>query len=916
LGKFAGSNAKLVGHRRVPAAPTVGAHPAAFPLRILILEDAPADAELMIHELRKAGWAVQWHRVHTKDSFIAKLGPPPEVILADYAVPGFGAVQALELLHARGLSVPLIVVTGSLPDEAAVECMKLGAADYLLKDRLARLPQAIVQALEKARERAEQERADRALRQSERLKDAIIKSSLDCLISIDQQETILELNPAGEQTFRYKRADVLGKPMPDLIVPPRLRAAHRRGFAHLLATGECPILGRRVEMAAVRSDGTEFPIELSITAAGSSEAPIFTAHIRDISERRSAENNIRRLNRVYAVLSGINSLIIRVKDRQLLFNEACRIAMEHGNFGIATIGLFDPQTLKVSPVAWAGIDAEVAVNMNSSADPETPLGQGTIGRSIRERRPVFSNDMAVEPGVGSKRHDAIKRGYRSVIALPLMPEGAVVGVFTLFAKESNFFNDEEVKLLADLAGDVSFALENIAKAEQVSYLAYFDVLTGLPNRALFHERLAHQLRLAEQKGTSAAVILVDVKRLRHINESLGRHTGDALLRDIAGRFKTIWPDPDNVARIASDLFGGLLVEVRNVEDVAQFLEGPVTKVLSESFSIEGTEQSVSVVCGVALFPADGKDAESLFRSAEATLNKAKKAGERYLFYQPAMNARVAESLLLQSKLRRALDAGQFTLHCQPKIELASGQISGLEGLMRWNDPQTGLVPPAQFIPILEDTGMILEVGQWALSHALQAHEAWNAQGLQPPRVAVNVSAVQVRQKNFVDVVRRAIEGCNTTPHALDLEITESLIMEDIEVNIEKLRAIRGMGVNIAIDDFGTGYSSLGYLAKLPVNAVKIDRSFIMTMAESADSMSIVSTIISLAHSLKLKVIAEGVETEEQSRLLKLLKCDEIQGYLISRPLPPAEIADFIQRTRSPTQNIPATTPATPLESGA
>jgi PAS domain S-box-containing protein len=276
LRKAAGDKAKLAGQHEGSKGQIVRGASSIFPLRILVLEDAPADAELMIHELRKAGWEVQWRQTQTENAFVAGLDPPPEVILADYTVPGFGAPQALAVLNARELSIPLIVVTGSVTDEAAVECMKLGAADYLLKDRLARLPEAVAQALEKERLRREQERSDRTLRESERLKDAIIRSALDCLVSIDHEGRILEFNPAAEQTFGYKRADVLGKPMAELLIPPRMREAHRRGFDRLLTTGEGPILGKRVELSGMRADGSEFPIELTVTAAGSWDRPVLT----------------------------------------------------------------------------------------------------------------------------------------------------------------------------------------------------------------------------------------------------------------------------------------------------------------------------------------------------------------------------------------------------------------------------------------------------------------------------------------------------------------------------------------------------------------------------------------------------------------------------------------------------------------
>ena len=864
-----------------------------FSVRILVLEDTPSDAELVLHELRKAGWKPEWHLVHTKQAFIAQLDSVFDVILADYAVPGFGAPEALELLRERGSLVPLIVITGSITDEAAVECMRLGAADYLLKDRLARLPEAVAQAMDNARQRAEQEQADRALRESERLKDSIIRSSLDSIITIDQEERITEFNPAAEQTFGFNRADVIGKHMPDLIIPPALREAHRRGFERLMATGEGPILGKRLELTALRQDGTEFPIELTITATGSWQAPFFTAVIRDISDRRAAEERIRRLNRVYAVLSAVNTLIVRVRDRQTLFNEACRIAVEQGQFGIAMLGLFDPQTLEVKAAAWAGKHAEVAAGLDYSADPATPLGRGTIGLSIRERRPVFSNDMSTDPGSGSKRHAAVRRGFRSVISLPLMNDEAVLGVLMLMAKEKDFFNDEEVKLLAELAADISFAVKHISGIERLDYLAYYDPLTDLPNRTLFFDRLSQELNTAKEAGQNISLVLGDLRHLRLINESFGREMGDALLREIARRFRNAWPNSGLVGRIAADCLAGVMIHTNETADVACLLDGPINAAITAPFLIAGQELHFSMIFGIAAYPADGGDAETLFRNADAALNRAKKGGQHYLFYRPEINARVTENLVLANKLRRALEKEQFVLHYQPKLDAATDAISGVEALIRWHDPDVGLISPARFIPLLEDTGMILEVGRWAIKQALRDHLRWQSQLGNPPRVAVNVSTLQLRQVDFAQSIRQAIQESGIKVPCLDLEITESMLMEDIEGNIAKLSTVRDMGISIAIDDFGTGYSSLGYLAKLPVTALKIDRSFIMTMADRPDSMTIVSTVISLAHALNLKVVAEGVETEGQMRLLKLLRCDEVQGYLIGKPMPGDELLAFL-----------------------
>jgi len=285
----------------------------------------------------------------------------------------------------------------------------------------------------------------------------------------------------------------------------------------------------------------------------------------------------------------------------------------------------------------------------------------------------------------------------------------------------------------------------------------------------------------------------------------------------------------------------------------------------------------------------------LFSCAEAALRQAKGSRDHYLFYAPRMNAFVAERLKLESKLQQALERDEFVLFYQPKVDLSTGRVVGLEALMRWNDPGTGLVPPMLFIPLLEETGMIVEVGAWAMQRAVSQYAAWQAAGLQPPPIAVNVSAVQLKRKDFVASVQQAIAIAGKPDHGLDIEITESMIMEDIEASIEKLKLIREFGVGVSIDDFGTGHSSLRYLTRLPISALKIDRAFIQHMATNPDDVAIISTIITLARNLNLKVIAEGVETEEQSKFLRLLKCDEYQGYLFSKPVPAEQVPALLAR---------------------
>jgi len=558
------------------------------------------------------------------------------------------------------------------------------------------------------------------------------------------------------------------------------------------------------------------------------------------------------------------------------------------------------------PVAQAGLPVDLGAGGNSVNRPVGLVPGGPAEVALRERRPAFDNDIDANPDFWngkmgpdtlSVRRAAIRLGANSVIVLPLFVERQTFGVLTLYAPERNFFDDEEIKLLTELAGDISFGLEYIAKEEKADYLAYYDPLTGLPNRSLFSERLSQQLHTRADSPELVAVALMDVERLRLVNDSLGRQAGDDVLRLIARRLEsnvamTHWSNP---ARVVGDSFGVIIRGARDASELAQLIEQGLKACFGVPFVIEGKEIRLDARARVSAYPSDGSTAESLLRNAESALRNAKRTTERFVFYAPEINAQAAEFLLVETKLHKAIELEQFVLHYQPKFDAATGKTTGVEALIRWNDPDTGMVPPLQFIHILEETGMIFEVGRWALRQGLADQQRWRGKGLTVPRVAVNVSAQQLRDQHFVQDVQLALASQEGLMPALELEITESLLMEDIERNIERLKTLRDLGVTIAIDDFGTGYSSLNYLARLPMDTLKVDRSFVLGMIESPVNRTIVSTIISLAHSLGLKVIAEGVETEEQLNLLRLLKCDEVQGFLLSRPVAFDKIPSFLGR---------------------
>jgi diguanylate cyclase (GGDEF)-like protein len=615
----------------------------------------------------------------------------------------------------------------------------------------------------------------------------------------------------------------------------------------------------------------------------------------EVAERRRAEENVERLNRVYTVLSKINALVVRFEDRQDLFKQACRIAVEDGQFGMAWIGVPDQETLEVSTVAFAGMDVS---ELRSAAPPSSPIGLVQTDRAIREKRLVFCNNIALEPSFGDEeKRAALRLGVSSMAVLPFIVGEVVVGNLTLFAKESDFFNNKELLLLTELAGDISFALDHIEKEERLNYLAYYDITTGLPNRVLFHDRLSQYLLAASKNKTILALLGVEIDQFQVVNDTLGRHAGDSLLKQVAERLRDAGLAANHLAHIGAGVFTVLLDHLQKEADVAHTLERRINDSLQRPFVVEGTELHVSTRAGIALYPADGADADALLRKATAALGQAKLAGESYRFYTPEINARVAENLSLETKLRQAVQNEEFVLHYQPKVELKNGLIVGVEALIRWQSPELGLIPPLKLFPLLEETGIILEVGAWVLRQAVLDYRRWMEMGLAAPRIAVNVSVSQLRQIGFVDALREAIddEGMAT---GIDLEITESLIMDDVQEDITKLRTVRDMGMNVAIDDFGTGYSSIAYLAKLPVQAIKIDRAFVASMLADPNAMLLVETMISLAQSLGLKVIAEGVENEEQAMMLRLLSCDEMQGDFFSPAVPAEHIERMLREERA------------------
>ena len=443
-----------------------------------------------------------------------------------------------------------------------------------------------------------------------------------------------------------------------------------------------------------------------------------------------------------------------------------------------------------------------------------------------------------------------------------------------------------------------YSIERKRYQVELEHQANYDALTGLPNRSLLHDRL-RQAVYGQRAPRNLAVVFMDLDHFKLINDSLGHGTGDRLLKGMAERLRAVLREGDTLGRVGGDEFILILNDQANEEAVFRTMQRIAAKV-AEPIVIDGKELYVTGSAGISLFPQDGRDVETLLRNADAAMYRAKEHGRaNFQFYTSEMNERVSDRLALESALRRALERREFALHFQQMVDLRSGEITGAEALVRWSHPEWGLVRPARFIPIAEETGLIVALGEWVVHEAARQARAWRDAGLDPGIVSVNLSARQFRQEGLVRTVSRILEDTGLDPAALEMELTESMVMHNVESAIATLQGLKSLGVRLSVDDFGTGYSSLAYLKDLPIDTLKIDRSFVRDIGTGADAEDgiLAQAIISLGHAMHLKVIAEGVETDAQVHFLKRHGCDQVQGFLYGEPVPAEPFARLLERAR-------------------
>jgi diguanylate cyclase (GGDEF)-like protein len=718
--------------------------------------------------------------------------------------------------------------------------------------------------------------------------------------------SINEADPAGRGVcgiaFRSRRACIFN----DYLADPRAAAFHAKarelgsrsgaGFP-LFVRGQ--VVGVMLYVAVVTDAFTpEFTELLQRLADNVSFA---LENFERADEKAKTEQQKERLTRMLAALSATNEAIVRASSRSELFELVCEATAKGGKFTSTSIGLVRADRDYLDFVAAAGPTADSARKVRASVNAAHREGQGLSGTAIRSRQACIINDYLTDAR-GPAFHAIARSGStQSGAGFPLFARGQVVGVMVFISPEKRTFTPEFAELLQRLTDNVSFALENFDRAdektradERIEYLASHDSLTSLPNREMFNGLLRRAIDAAERYQRQFAVLFIDLDRFKVINDSLGHDAGDTLLVEIGGRLRRALRSSDVVARLGGDEFVVILEETAERDEVER-VAGELLSVLSQPLQLGGHECHTTASIGIAMYPSDGSDMQMLTKNADMAMYLAKEDGKNgFRFFTKEIKAQSIERLTLESALRRALERDQFSLHYQPKVDMATGQITGVEALLRWNHPELGLVSPAQFIPLAEETGLIVPIGRWVLTEACAQNMAWQRRGLRPVTMAVNLSPRQFADPHLLHDVDEALLASGMPAVLLQLEVTESMVMRNVSRAIKVLDAIQSRGIRLAIDDFGTGYSSMSLMKQFPIDTIKIDRSFVRDLPNDSEDQAIAQAIISMGKALGMTVIAEGVETVEQEIFLRNHACDEMQGFLFSKPLPPRQMADLLR----------------------
>jgi PAS domain S-box-containing protein len=809
----------------------------------------------------------------SEDEIRQQLGKAhPVAVLFDDAAPVMERRQAMGLLAELCAGVPLVVIGHSADVDDAIRALDEGAADYVAQQNLGRLPWTIERAVRTEGERRRHiETLQDELAASKERFQVLAETSKDWVWEIDRNIKLTYSNHAVKDILGYDPALLIGAYVPELLSEDSRKEVEAE-FPKIAAAGgafgnwRLQWLHSDKYWKTLESTGVAIYDEHGNVAGYRGVSPDLTEKLKNIQK-------IEHLNRIHAVLSVISNIALKANSREELLTGACDAAVREAGFKAAVVAerVGDSSTFTV--VARSGSHELLEAAAPSPTSEFDSKGHGEDHPSATANE---CTDLAIFDFANRDRHlgvasDMIERGIRSQVSLPLGERPW--GFLTLYSDKELEYDIDEVGLLRRLADEIDFGLRFLAKHEQLRFLAFHHPVSGLPNRHAFLDHLSRQ-----PADTAVVIAAVEIARLGSIASARGRAFADELLVRAGA---SLFALHGFAAHVEGSTF---LLTWRQDEDLqteAARLDARLED-LEERGVLVGDELiHITLRAGIAAGAAGSP--EEMERDANSALASAIKGDQRVAEFDKARQARMARALDLERDLRRALEREEFELYYQPKFDATTRRFAGAEALLRWRHPREGLISPADFIPALEETGLIVPVGAWVMAQALATALHWRRTYWPGLRVAVNVSARELRHKDFLAEARLLLEPfANSQP--LDIEVTESVLMDDINRNISTLEALRKLGCRIDIDDFGTGYSSLNYLVKLPIDAIKIDRSFVSALTQNPQAFAICSAIIELAHALGLRVTAEGVETDEQARMLHLVRCDILQGFLLGRPM--------------------------------
>jgi diguanylate cyclase (GGDEF)-like protein/PAS domain S-box-containing protein len=718
----------------------------------------------------------------------------------------------------------------------------------------------------------------------------LVENANDLIYCIDLQGNFTSFNRTAQRTSGYSRPEALRMNIAHLVAPEHLDAA--RQMMHKTLRGE----NARGDLEIVAKDGRRVLLEVSHRLLLHGGMPV-GAHViaRDITNRRRMEALERdRLE--------ILEMIATRQPLERILDQVVRMVERQDPDALGSVMLLRDNRLYTA--ASPRLPEAFVRSMDGLWTGPT---SASCGAAAYWRRSIITGDIKKDTLWEEHREAAIAYGLRACWSVPILTAtGHVLGTLAIYRRNPGRPKMVQIELLKNSARTASIAIEQRQLTDQLAHQAHHDALTGLPNRVLFQDRLNQAIASARRTDTSVGLLYIDLDRFKLINDTLGHPAGDRLLTEVARRLSGCIRETDTLARISGDEFTLIATGLKD-HSGARRLADAILNALHDPFEMDGHELYATASIGISYYPKDAEDAETLLQNADNAMYRAKNGGKnRFEYFAPEMTTASAERLAVENYLRRALDRSEFVLYYQPQFELETGRQVGQEALLRWKHPKLGMVPPDKFIPAAEESGLIVPIGRWVLEESCRQAREWQREDKSIRSISVNVSAIQLARKDFIATVEAALASSGLEPRYLELELTESIVMSDMVEFAKKMAQLRGLGVRISVDDFGTGYSSLSYLQRLPIDILKLDRSFVEEFKHSSSGSSLVRAVVTLAHGLGIRVTAEGVETEQQLEAVQMSGCDKAQGYLLGRPAPADSIRPMMRPVaREMAQKAPA-----------